>query len=333
MINKALNESVQEIRRKGLSRARTRCKASYWREADTLEGRLVDTGVVILPTQGCGWARKSGCTMCGYVYDAGDLEDSELARIFKDAVTDLGPVEYLKIFTSGSFFDGREVSDVLLKSVVETVNDAGVKQLQVESRPEYVKSGGLSKVVDMLNPRLEVGIGLETSSDLVREKCVNKGFTFSDYEKAVQICNSKNVLVKTYLLLKPPFMLEREAISDAVKSALDAEGAGSAKISINPMNIQNMTLVEMLWRRGEYRPPWLWSLASVMTQLADRGINIPVLSHPTAGGRKRGAHNCGECDSKVLTAIQEFSKNQDPSTLTKLDCTCKKHWQDYLELE
>jgi len=304
MIDKAVNKSVQAIRRKGLSRARVRRKASSWREEDTLEGKLVETGVVILPTRGCSWARKSGCTMCGYVYDAGDLGDTELAQIFKDTVSSLGQVSYLKIFTSGSFFDSREVSDELMSSVVQTVNDAGIFQLQVESRPEYVKADGLASVVDMLNPKLEVGIGLETSSDIVREKCVNKGFTFADYEKAVQICNSLDVLVKTYLLLKPPFMLEREVISDAVKSALDAERVGSSKISINPMNIQNMTLVELLWKRGEYRPPWLWSLVDVLKQLAEAGIKIPVLSHPTAGGRKRGAHNCGECDSTVLNAIQ-----------------------------
>ena len=333
MIDKAVNKSVQAIRRKGLSRARTRSKASSWKEVDTLEGGLVDTGVVILPTRGCSWARKSGCTMCGYIYDAGDLGDTELAQLFKDAVAGLGPVEYLKIFTSGSFFDSREVSDELLHSIIQTVNDAGVEQLQVESRPEYVKADGLSQVVDMLNSRLEVGIGLETSSDLVREKCVNKGFSFADYEKSVKICNSNEALVKTYLLLKPPFMLEREAISDMVKSALDAEQAGSAKISINPMNIQNGTLVEQLWRRGEYKPPWLWSLASVLLQLTEKEIKIPVLSHPTAGGRKRGTHNCGKCDSTVLSAIQEFSKTQDPSVLTKLDCTCKGHWQDYLLLE
>lgn len=333
MRNKAVNETVRQIRKKGLKKARVRKKAAYWKEEDTIDSRVVDTGVVILPTKGCSWARTSGCTMCGYVYDAGDLNDSELAHEFGEATSALGDVKYLKIFTSGSFFDRREVSDELLRSIVQTVNDAGVELLQVESRPEYIKSDTLSQVIDGLNPRLEVGIGLESSSYLVREMCVNKGFSFADYEKAVQICNSQNALVKTYLLLKPPFMLEREAISDTVKSAKDAERAGSAKVSINPMNIQNNTLVELLWKRREYRPPWLWSLVEVLKQLGKDGLSAPVLSHPTGGGSRRGVHNCGKCDSEVLKAIKAFSTTQDAEVFESLDCGCKRHWKDYLSLE
>jgi radical SAM enzyme (TIGR01210 family) len=334
MRNKAVNETVREIRKRGLKKARTKKKASYWKEDDTLEGRLVETGVVILPTRGCGWARTSGCTMCGYVYDAGDMNDSELSSVFSEAASALKGVKYLKIFTSGSFFDRREVTDSLLQSIIQIINEMDVEQLQVESRPEYIKSDILSQAIEGLDSRLEVGIGLETSSDIVREKCINKGFTFDDYEKAVQICNSQDVFVKTYLLLKPPFMLEREAISDTVKSAKDAERAGSAKVSINPMNIQNWTLVEQLWKRREYRPPWLWSLVEVLKQLTNDGLSIPVLSHPTGGGSRRGVHNCGKCDSKVLKAIRAFSTTQeDGIVFESLDCGCKRHWKDYLLLE
>jgi radical SAM enzyme (TIGR01210 family) len=333
MIDKAVNETVREIRKKGLKKARLKKKTSYWKEEDTLEGRVVDTGVVLLPTRGCSWGRISGCTMCGYVYDAGDMNDSKLANVFSETASALGDVKYLKIFTSGSFFDRREVSETLSQSIIQVINEMGVEQLQVESRPEYIKNDVLSLAVEELDSRLEVGIGLETSSDLVREKCVNKGFSFADYEEAVQICNSQDALVKTYLLLKPPFMIEREAISDTVKSAKDAELAGSTKISINPMNIQNRTLVELLWKRREYRPPWLWSLVDVLQQLAENGLNVPVLSHPTGGGSRRGVHNCGKCDSEVLKAIRAFSTTQDAKVLTSLDCSCKNHWRDYLDLE
>jgi radical SAM enzyme (TIGR01210 family) len=333
MINSVLNETVRSIRQKNLKKAKSRKKASYWREKDLLKGEVVDVGVLILPTCGCSWGRASGCTMCGYVYESGKLGDKELGRIFREALVELGRVPYLKIFTSGSFFDRREVSEQLLTSMIDTVNDMNFEQIQVESRPEFIKKEGLKFVKENLDSQLEIGIGLETSSDLIRANCINKGFSFSDYKKAVKLSRSLGIMVKTYLLLKPPFILEREAVIDTVGSARDAATAGSSRVSINPMNIQRGTLVELLWKRKEYRPPWLWSLVEVLERLTKDSFSATLLSHPTGGGSKRGAHNCGKCDVRVMAAIREFSTTQDPTLLESLECRCKKHWKDYLSLE
>ncbi|RMF90109.1 MAG: TIGR01210 family radical SAM protein [Methanobacteriota archaeon] len=332
MVDERVNEAVRSIRQKALRRSKGSGRIVSWRERDFLDGETVDAGVVILPTKGCRWGRASGCTMCGYVYEAGSLDDGTLAARFREALASLD-VPYLKVFTSGSFFDPQEVSEALLGSIIDAVNEAGVKRFQVESRPEFLTAEAIGDVQSRLEPALEVGIGLETSNDFIRESCINKGFSFDDYREAAELCKANDVLVKTYLLLKPPFILEREAIEDTVKSALDAAEAGSDRISINPMNIQRGTLVEMLWRRGEYRPPWLWSLVEVLKEITDADPGVPVLSHPTAAGKPRGAHNCGACDQTVAEAIKEFSITQDPGHLEGLDCRCKKHWKDYLLLE
>ena len=41
-----------------------------WSEKDVLEGKIVDTFVIILRTRGCSWSLNSGCTMCGYFNDS-----------------------------------------------------------------------------------------------------------------------------------------------------------------------------------------------------------------------------------------------------------------------
>jgi radical SAM enzyme (TIGR01210 family) len=333
MTNKPLNETVRSIKQKRLKKAKPCQNASFWREKDVLDGAEVDAGVIVLPTRGCGWGRSSGCTMCGYVYDAGALTDPELEATLGKAIDKLGEIPYLKIFTSGSFFDKKEVSKKVLDSLIERIYQTELKQFQVESRPEFLSKDGLKYFKENLDCRLEIGIGLETSNDLLRENCINKGFEFQDYERSVKLCNSLNVDVKTYLLLKPPFILEREGISDTVKSTIDSAEAGSAKISINPMNIQSGTLVEMLWKRREYKLPWLWSLVEVFKRIEKSKIEIPVISHPIAGGRKRGIHNCGKCDNSVLKAIREFSISQDTRIFDSINCNCKGHWKDYLLLE
>jgi hypothetical protein len=102
-------------------------------------------------------------------------------------------------------------------------------------------------------------------------------------------------------------MSEEEAVIDAIKSVRDC-APYSTDISVNPMNIQKNTLVEKLWKRGEYRPPWLWSVARVLLETG--GVEADVLSYPTGGDRERGAHN-DDRDQELVKLIFNSSLNQD----------------------
>lgn len=330
-MNTQLNKTVERIRRRGFLKCRDNAKSSCWEERDYVEG-TVNVGVIILPTLGCAWGRKSGCTMCGYAYSSSSNTQREIIVQFKDAIERLEDIEYLKIFNSGSFFDKREISENTATKIFEKINGVTkISNVQVESRPEFIDSTTLEKASKTLSAKLEVGIGLETSSDYIRENCINKNFTFDDFKKSVEICKKQGVDVKVYLLLKPPFLTEREAIDDTIKSAIDAYKLGVSRISINPVNVQRYTLVEHLWQRGEYRAPWLWSLLEVLKSI-EKKVKIPVLSHPTAAGKRRGTHNCRKCDSRVYYSIMNFSTTQNPVHLD-VDCECKEKWKKYVELE
>ncbi|HLE45507.1 MAG TPA: TIGR01210 family radical SAM protein, partial [Thermoplasmata archaeon] len=97
-----------------------------------------------------------------------------------------------------------------------------------------------------------------------------------------------------------------------------------------PVNVQSRTLVDRLYRRGEYRPPWLWSVVEVLERTRD--LQAHVKSHPTAAGRPRGAHNCGACDRRVADAIEEFSLGLRKD-FEDLDCRCKDVWRAYGEAQ
>ena len=36
-------------------------------------------------------------------------------------------------------------------------------------------------------------------------------------------------------------------------------------------------------------------------------LDCRLIVHPTAGGKIRGAHNCGKCDDSIIKAIENFS--------------------------
>jgi radical SAM enzyme (TIGR01210 family) len=99
------------------------------------------------------------------------------------------------------------------------------------------------------------------------------------------------------------------------------------------MNIQRGTLVEQLWRRGEYRTPWIWSLIEALKKSAQSNPEVSIISHPTGGGRNRGVHNCRKCDSELLQSIRDFSLSQETTILDSVDCDCKSYWSDFLFLE
>ena len=56
-----------------------------------------------------------------------------------------------------------------------------------------------------------------------------------------------------------------------------------------------------------------------------------MIVHPTAGGKLRGAHNCGKCDEEVVAAIERYSVSADLRELEGLDCTCKSVWKSEID--
>ena len=102
-------------------------------------------------------------------------------------------------------------------------------------------------------------------------------------------------------------------------------------ISMNPSNVQRHTLVEQLYFSHGYRPPWLWSISSILRETAK--TNIIVVSDPVGAGSDRGPHNCGSCDDIVFRSIKDFNLRQDPSVLSEPSCDCQETWKFILENE
>ena len=82
------------------------------------------------------------------------------------------------------------------------------------------------------------------------------------------------------------------------------------------------TVVEKLWLRKEWAAPWLWSVVEVLQKCED--LPVRVYSDPTGGGTRRGAHNCHDCNKKVLEALKNHRLGL--GDLKGLHCNCKSRW-------
>jgi len=307
---------------------------SCWSEKDVLDDKIVDAFVIIFRTRGCSWALKSGCSMCGYFNDSmwESVSDDDLLTQFDTAMENYSGQKFVKIFTSGSFLDDKEINPKVRKEIFGKLVETADK-VSVESRPEFITDEKLAESKGIFKSKtFEIGLGLETASDFVREHCLNKGFTFEDYKKATKILKKYNVDLKTYVLIKPPFLTEKESINDAINT-VDKIKTITNTISFNPTNVQRNTVVDYLWKRKQYRPAWLFSVVEILKESNKIAGDIRIKCDIAGGGSIRGAHNCKDCDRKYLKAIQDFSLNQDVKVFQDFSCNCKDKWLDLLDIE
>lgn len=298
---------------------------AVWKEKDLVSGREEDAMVAIFRTSGCSWAKKGGCTMCGYSSASlSEVTADDLMSQIDEVMRKYDGEKFVKIYTSGSFLDDKEIPPEVRERIFSEFS--GCSRILFESRPEYVTRESLSGVPKTVT----LALGLESSDPDVLSKSVRKGFTPEDSRRAGELAKEMGLCVRTYLLLKPPFMTESGAIEDVLRSIAFADGF-SDEISVNPVNVQRGTYLEHLWRRGGYRPPWIWSLAEVIARAAPV-TGARIMSSPSGGGTQRGVHNCGVCDSKVLDAVREFSVTQDAGCMD-VHCECEAKWRRYLESE
>lgn len=341
----AHNQVMREIR--------SRKEASYdpheptrvWLDEDNTPGGVKTSLTIILNTGGCRWARAGGCTMCGYVAESVDggsvshdaLMDQIDVCLEHEADNADEPADLIKIYTSGSFLDEREVGAESRRAIAETFGDR--ERIVLESLPDFVDR---EKIDDFTRHGLDtdVAIGLETATDRVRHDCVNKYFDFADFEAActeataaaADASTDAAAGIKAYLLLKPPFLTESEAVEDMISSierCADVEGCHT--VSMNPCNVQRYTMVDELYFNDGYRPPWLWSVAHVLEETV--GVDAIVVSDPVGHGSDRGPHNCGDCDDRVQTAIKDFDLRQDPTVFEQVSCDCELTWETVMSRE
>jgi len=304
---------------------------NQWVEAEAIGSERVRAFVLILRTRGCYWADVKGCSMCGYSKDTlgRSATPEELAEQLARALARYRDEPYVKVYTSGSFLDDREVDPTSRIALVSAFSGRA-RRLLFETLPEFVQPGIISPLRDAFQGEIEVALGLESTDPTVLGRFVNKGSPPSEYLAAADRLSSLRVRRKAYLLLKPPYLTESEAVGDVIRSVREAAPHFDA-MSVNPVHIQNGTVVEWLYHRGRYRPPWLWSLVDVLREGAILRGDSRLVSFPTAGGLSRGPHNCGSCDARVLAAIEEASLSQEFSALDQLDCDCRAEWRATLE--
>lgn len=307
--------------------------------------------MVVLAAPGCSYAftKAGGCTNCSFPQAFGLKRpvcgDEYLAQLEAALgyipAGDPGPVQ-LDLFVSGSFFNPAEVPHDAQRRLLErAAGDARIVRIVVETRPEFVNANTVEGAMVAVqpapgregpgvSPEVEVAIGLESADRDIRERRIHKGFSWRQFDKAAHQLARSGAHLLTYLLLKPMATGEREAIEDLVRSAERVFELGErlglpTRVALEPCFVGPDTVLERAFERGDYRPPWLWSVVEVIERIAGLGP-VQVGLSDEGLNPQRGAHNCDHCSVRVRAALAAFNLDQDPQALAGLTCDCRSEW-------
>ncbi|MGF7119292.1 archaeosine biosynthesis radical SAM protein RaSEA [Methanobacterium oryzae] len=333
-----IQDLMSDIRRNAIKRMDKKSPAELsasWSSEDLLHSGIGNAIFIILPTPGCAHAlsESGGCTMCSYIADSPleNVSSSQLIDIFKNLMEkhEIKPKTVVKIFVSGSFLNEKELPKEARDEILKILNkEENIEEIVVESRPEFVTEEIIKNCCDLLPDKIfEISIGLESSSDYIKEYKINKGFLNEDFKRAINIIknlkSNYKITSKAYLFVKPILTSEKEAIEDAVASAKYAEKIGVDRISFCPATIHKGTLMEILWRRGSYQPPWIWSILEIIKKVRSE-VKIPVIMDTSGFGTRRGPFNCKKCNKKFKNLIIESNLKQ--TIPEEFKCECKDKW-------
>lgn len=293
--------------------------------------------MLVLKTPGCA----HHCVMCGFsAHEDIDADEHSIKLQYQNAIRgmDLSGIGRIDLLTAGSFFNDVELSRASRDYLFSEVSKLPVQSVLVESRAEYVTPEELKSAQALLrgNQTIEVGIGLETSNDQLRNEVIGKGLSRESFEKFVEICAKAHCRVLTYILVKPPTLSEAEAIEDAVESAAYAYSIAnrfnaSLRVAFKPMFIARGSELEQLYLKGTYKLPKLWTTIEIIRRTVklpmyqSNSIFIGMFDEDLSDGRF--SSNCSQCNAEVSEALKRFNGDQNLPKLEELTCQCKKEWQ------
>lgn len=237
-------------------------------------------GIIGIATQGCTYARSSwaGCAVCGHNASTlwrEDISDTEILIDFERSITALSAFKppVLSLYCSGSFLDSFELPEAVRSQIITRVAKLPwVETVMIETMPQFVRSSTLQRITNALSSkRLTIGIGLDSSNELVRSICFQRHASTQHYIDAVSVCRELSVSTIAYIVHGAPFLSLGESIFDTATSLRDAlEIFGFDAVSIEPVALQVGTIQELFRQMdSSYVCPDIWSLAESLASYAN----------------------------------------------------------------
>lgn len=302
-----------------------------------LNGEPVERMIIYLRSDvGCQFAIKHGpCAGCHHSIDgtAGrrvPLSDKYVLQ-YRHAVARHGLRPLVCVYNEGNMLNPWELPSEQLLAIVTDLAENGVKRLVLETRPEYINATILSKLRECCGSmEVEIGIGLESVNDVIRNEVFLKRMTLQEYELSIGMLKDFGIRSLAYVIVKPAFINEAQAIRDAVATSEYAFSVGTDAISLEPIGVEPETITDYMARQGSFRPAWLWSVIDIVRRSHHLG-EVRIGGFQFAPLPVTTPRNCDECTDRALKVIDAYNRTYNVKLLDDFECSrCRRVYQEEL---
>lgn len=223
----------------------------------TASGEIEEVATIFLTNRECPWR----CLMCDLWRNTTDdtVPAGAIAEQIDYALARLPRARHVKLYNSGNFFDAKAIPPAEHTAIADRVR--AFRTVIVENHPKLCGEACV-RFRDLLESPLEIAIGLETVHPEVLPR-LNKGMTLDDFSRAAEFLLRREIAVRAFVLLRPPYLTEAEGIEWAAKSIEFACSLGVGCVSIIPTRGGN-GIMERLAAAGQYAPPSINSLEQAL---------------------------------------------------------------------
>jgi radical SAM enzyme (TIGR01210 family) len=246
--------------------------------------------LVVLGTGKCGYAEGTGgCSMCAFGEgktippSIADVDHALDDIIFKrnEEYLQTHPdsrVAVININAIGSFFGDGELTPLVRDHIFERIKkykvdaDAnGQNRIPVfvtEARFDDISEQKVTDMEQKLGQGVysELGFGVESTDELVRESIVNKGLDPQWKEKAAML-KQHGIDVVMHVMYGTPFLDKGQRAADTIRSIKECL-PHTDRVLFMVMNDKPGTLTHYLRSHNEYTLPTVTEVAQVLTRLA-----------------------------------------------------------------
>ncbi|HEY1804469.1 MAG TPA: hypothetical protein VGG45_08295 [Terracidiphilus sp.] len=278
--------------------------AFFVEDERTADGEIAPTATVFLTNRECPW-RCLECDLWRNTLSEA-VPAGAIPHQIEYALARLPAAKQIKLYNSGSFFDPRAIPTGDYEAIAQGVNR--FDRVIVENHPALVGDVCL-RFRDRIRGRFEIAMGLETAHAGILAR-LNKRMTLEMFAEAARFLRENEIDLRAFILVKPPFMREDEAVEWAQQSVEFAFECGATVATLIPTRGGNGAMEE-LGKSGDFAPPRLRTVEDALAQglLLNKGM---VFVDLWDAARWPGCPLCREPRIARLRAINLEQRIADP---------------------